>query len=59
MPQHERSQGLTVIQPIRDWACAECAGTGDLMRMDDAGPVCLACADLDHLMFLPAGDPAG
>lgn len=26
--------------------------------MDDAGPLCLACADLDHLVFLPAGDAA-
>lgn len=58
MPQHERSQGLTVIQPIRDWACTECAGTGDLIRMDDAGQLCLACADLDHPVFPPAGDAA-
>jgi hypothetical protein len=26
--------------------------------MDDAGPLCMACADLDHLAFLPAGDTA-
>ena len=26
--------------------------------MDDPGPLCLACADLDHLTFLPAGDAA-
>jgi hypothetical protein len=26
--------------------------------MDNAGPLCLACADLDHLVFLPAGDAA-
>jgi hypothetical protein len=26
--------------------------------MDDAGPLCLACADLEHLVFLPAGDAA-
>jgi hypothetical protein len=26
--------------------------------MDDAGPLCLGCADLDHLVFLPAGDAA-
>lgn len=24
--------------------------------MDDAGPLCLACVDMDHLVFLPAGD---
>jgi len=54
MPQHERSPGLVVIQPIRDWGCAECSGTGELLRMDDADPRCLTCADLDHLVFLPA-----
>ncbi len=26
--------------------------------MDEIGPLCLTCADLDHLMFLPAGDAA-
>ncbi len=49
---------LVVIQPVRDWACAECEGTGDLLIMDDKGPLCLACADMDHLVFLPAGDAA-
>jgi hypothetical protein len=49
---------LVVVQPTRDWTCAECRGTGDLLIMDDKGPLCLACADLDHLVFLPAGDAA-
>ena len=49
---------LVVIQPLRDWTCAECQGTGDLLIMDDAGPLCLACADMDHLVFLPSGDAA-
>jgi hypothetical protein len=26
--------------------------------MDDTGPLCLACADLDHLVFLPSGEAA-
>jgi len=26
--------------------------------MEDAGPQCMSCADLDHLVFLPAGDAA-
>jgi hypothetical protein len=41
---------LVVVQPIRDWTCAECQGTGDLLIMDDAGPLCLACAEMDHLV---------
>lgn len=49
---------LVVIQPVRDWSCAECQATGDLLIMDDKGPLCLACADLDHLVFLPSGDAA-
>jgi hypothetical protein len=49
---------LLVIQPVRDWTCAECQGTGDLLILDDKGPLCLACADLDHLVFLSAGDAA-
>ena len=56
--QQEGSSRLVVIQPVRGWACAECGGSGDLLRMDDAGPLCMTCADLDHLAFLPAGDAA-
>lgn len=26
--------------------------------MEDAGPLCMRCADLDHLVFLPSGDAA-
>lgn len=49
---------MFVIQPTRDWTCAECGGTGDLLQMHDAGPLCLTCSDLDHLVFLPSGDAA-
>ncbi len=49
---------LVVVMPVKDWKCAECGGTGDLLIMDDAGPLCLTCADLDHLVFLGAGDAA-
>ena len=49
---------LVVVQPVKDWTCAECGDTGSLLIMDDAGPLCLTCADMDHLVFLPAGDAA-
>ena len=49
---------LVVVQPVRDWTCAQCQGTGGLLIMDDAGPLCLACADMDHLVFLPSGEAA-
>jgi len=51
MTQQEGPSRLLVIQPIRDWACAECGGSDGLLRMDDAGPLCLACADLNHLVM--------
>ena len=47
-----------VVSPLKSWACVECAGSGDFLTMDDAGPLCLSCADLDHLAYLPAGDAA-
>ena len=60
-PQRERMAAppdLVVVQPVKDWSCADCGGTGDLLIMDDKGPLCLTCADLDYLVFLPAGDAA-
>jgi hypothetical protein len=58
MPTTERASGIVVIQPVREFVCAECGGGGDLLRMQDAGPLCMACSDLDHLVFLPSGDAA-
>jgi hypothetical protein len=49
---------LVVVQPVKDWICAECGGTGSLLIMDDKGPLCLTCADMDHLAFLPSGAAA-
>lgn len=43
------------------WRCALCgdAGeTGDLHFVEDGAPVCLDCADMGHLVFLPSGDAA-
>lgn len=49
---------LVVISPIKNWTCSSCGGTGELLIMEDPGPVCLQCADLDHLVFLASGDAA-
>ena len=63
-PSQERAQppgkprDLVVISPLKDWTCAGCGGTGDFLKMEDAGPLCLACADMDHLIFLPSGGAA-
>ncbi|BCY06335.1 hypothetical protein L3i22_014230 [Actinoplanes sp. L3-i22] len=65
-PQRERltakqskAPDLVVVQPMREFTCAGCGQIhDDLLIMEDAGPLCLTCADLDHLVFLPAGDAA-
>lgn len=54
--RQSRPPELVVVRPVNDWECASCSGTGELLIMDDAGPLCLACAGLDHLVFLAAGD---
>jgi hypothetical protein len=53
-----RSSDLVVVSPVKNWTCASCGGTGELLKMEDAGPLCLDCADLGHLVFLPSGDVA-
>jgi hypothetical protein len=40
------------------WECERCGGTGDLLLKGKAGGVCLDCADLGHLEFLPSYDAA-
>jgi hypothetical protein len=49
---------LVVISPLKEWTCTSCGGTGDLLLMEDPGPLCMDCADLGHLDFLPSGDAA-
>jgi hypothetical protein len=52
-----RAPELVVINAIRDWSCTKCSATGDgLLIMEDAGPLCMKCAEMDHLVFLPSGD---
>lgn len=56
--RQSRPPDLVVISPTRDWTCSACGGTGDLLIMDGSGPLCLTCAEMDHLVYLPAGDAA-
>lgn len=51
-----RPPDLVAIMPLKEWTCSLCGGTGRLLLMEDSRPVCLACADMDHLVFLPSGD---
>ena len=56
--RQSRPPELVVISPLKDWTCTTCEGTGGLLLMEGPGPLCLQCADLDHLVFLPSGDAA-
>ena len=56
--RQSRPPDLVVISPLKAWTCSECGGTGDYLLLEDRGPLCLRCADLDHLVFLSAGDAA-
>ncbi len=55
------SDDLVVFSVVREATCAECGMEllrGSLLRMEKEKPLCMACADLDHLVFLPRGDVA-
>jgi hypothetical protein len=58
LERQSKSRDLVVISPLRAWTCSSCGGTGELLIMDDPGPVCMVCAEMDHLVFLPSGDAA-
>lgn len=49
---------IVAVAALKAWSCVECHGGGDLLTMEDRGPLCLDCADLGHLVFLPSGDAA-
>jgi hypothetical protein len=53
---------LRVFVTTRESRCDECGddlGRGAWIHLaGDRGALCLACADLDHLVFLPSGDAA-
>jgi hypothetical protein len=56
-----RSSEPLVIAASKAWTCAACSTEferGDFLTMDDTGPQCMGCADLDHLEFLPRGETA-
>lgn len=55
------SKDLVVFWIVRDSACAECGEPlekGRFLQMEAERPLCLACADLAHLVFLERGDVA-
>jgi hypothetical protein len=54
-----RPREIVVFWILRDSVCAECGtelGKGSFLRLEGERPLCLSCADLDRLVFLPSGD---
>ena len=52
---------IVVFDTISDSQCGECQdelGRGSLIILEKGQPLCLECADLDHLEYLPRGDAA-
>ena len=58
----QKPADLKVFITATDAACSECGEElgrhAWITLVENKGAVCLACADLDHLVFLPAGDSA-
>ena len=61
----DRSDGgdkeVVVFSIVRESTCAECEaelGKGSFLRMEKERPLCMTCADLDHLVFLPSSNTA-
>jgi hypothetical protein len=57
-----KAPDLVVFEKVsEEGKCSECGAElvhGDFLFMEKGQPLCLVCADLDHLVFLPAGDMA-
>src|SRR4029077_20784986 len=56
--RQNKAPDLQVVVAEEPWRCAECRDTGPYFIMSATGAQCLTCADLDHLVLLPAGDAA-
>lgn len=53
--------GIVVFSAVQDSMCSECEeelGKGRFLRVEKGKPLCIECADVDHLVFLPRGDAA-
>src|SRR5437867_2062346 len=57
----KQNDGIVVFKIITPSVCSECGeelGKGRLLRVENGNPLCMGCADLDHLLFLSSGDAA-
>lgn len=56
-----KAKDLLVFDIVRESKCADCGKElpgGSFLFMEAGRPLCLSCADLDHLIYLPRGDTA-
>jgi len=59
--QSSEAKDLVVFDLLRESQCGDCGKEllgGDFLFMEGERPLCLTCADLDHLVYLPRGDTA-
>ncbi|TCK21855.1 DUF2293 domain-containing protein [Pseudonocardia endophytica] len=54
--KQNKTPDLIVVEPVFAFTCVGCGADEGLFTEEERGPVCLTCADLDHLVFLPSGD---
>jgi hypothetical protein len=57
--RESRPPELVVVSPLGDFMCSACgAEQGGWLMMEHSGPICMVCADMADLVFLPSGDAA-
>ena len=59
--QSEKEKDIVVFIVRRNTRCSDCdeeLGSGSFIYLEDGQPLCLSCADLDHLDYLPSGNTA-
>jgi hypothetical protein len=60
-PKSGQEAEIVVFSVVRPSKCTECGDElwkGRLLRLEAEKALCMSCADLDHLEFLPSGDAA-
>ena len=60
-PKSGSGEEIVVFSVVRDSQCTECGAElwkGRLLRLEGEKALCMGCADLDRLEFLPAGEAA-
>src|SRR5436309_7468303 len=61
MSESQTGQEMVVFMVRRDTHCSECGRElfhGSLLQIEREQPLCMDCADLGHLEYLPRGDVA-